>query len=369
MRIMFCMMTLSKGGAERVVNILSNQLSYDNEIKIVTQLNSDIAYKFNKKVIIKNLTNNTYSNNSIKKIFNKISIKSILNLKQEIINFSPDVIISFLPEPSFKVLILKKFFIKMKNIPIIVSVRNDPVIEYNNFVYKVLMKKLYKIANYLVLQTQDSKSYFDNIFTVKNSVIYNPVSTEFLVEKYTGERDKRFVAVGRLEKQKNYQLMIDAFEMFCKKFDDFILEIYGEGTFKEKIKKYIRDKNMEDKIYLKGKIDSVSDVLYKAKGFLMSSDYEGMPNSLLEAACMGVPCVSTDCPCGGPREILDNGRSGILVPVGDVERFYEGIEEIVLNECKSEEMSKNANSNRSRYSQDIIIKEWIDIIKEITKSK
>ena len=105
MKILFNTMNLGKGGAERVINLLSNEFVKENEIKIITHLNMPIEYDFNKKIEIVTIEKK-HSSNSFKKILSRISLLRLIKLKNEILNYNPDVIISFLPEPSFKVLFL-----------------------------------------------------------------------------------------------------------------------------------------------------------------------------------------------------------------------------------------------------------------------
>ena len=370
MKIMFNTMGLGKGGAERVINVLSNNLVKENEVCIVTNIKSNIAYKFDDNIEMIDIDKKIYKNNIIFKFMSKISILKLLRLKKSIIKFKPNVIISFLPEPSFRLLTLKKISKTVRAIPIIVSVRNDPNIEYKNKIYHYLMKKLYSISDELVLQTNDSKEYFDKVIKVESVVIPNPVSDEFLCEAYKGKREKRIVAVGRLEPQKNYNLLIDAFEEVYKKHNDFHLEIYGEGYLKNKIKEYIKEKQLDHCIQLKGQVDNVKDAIYKATAFVMSSDYEGMPNALLEAACLGIPCISTDCPCGGAREILKDGNNGILTKVNDSQELAEGIIKMIKDNEFAEKCSINGNNDAKKYSQEIIVKEWIRNIKnEVVEGK
>lgn len=363
MRILFNTMNLGKGGAERVINILSNEFVKKFDVKIVTNLNMPIEYEFDKNIEIVSIEKK-HRTSFLGKMLSRISILKFFRLKNEVLNFVPDVIISFLPEPSFRILLLKKISKKIRNIPVIVSVRNDPNIEYNNPIYKLIMKKLYPYANQLVLQTNDSKNYFINNINFQGIVIQNPVSDSFLIDKYDGIREKRIVAVGRLNIQKNYKNMIDAFEIVSKKHNDFLFEIYGDGELRNELQNYIDDKKLHDTILLMGKVDNVKNVIYKATAFVMSSDYEGMPNSLLEAACLGVPCVSTNCPCGGPKDILDNGKNGVLVNVNDSNDLAKGIIKLIEDTNYSKKISTNANNNQNSYSIRIIIGKWMDCLNE-----
>lgn len=298
MKIMFVMMSMQKGGAERVIANLSNYMISNNEIVLIPMLNEKIQYKLNKKIKIRPINKKEEKRTKLRKILSKISILKLHKLKKIILDENPDVIITFLPEPSFKILTLKKLNKKIKQIPVIVSVRNDPVIEYKNKIINFIMRKLYPLANGFVFQTEQAKEYFNSIVDCPNRIIVNPISKNFIKKRYEGDREKRIVTVGRLEPQKNHKLLINAFKEIYKKHPDYVLEIYGKGSLEKDLKKQVNELGLNSAIIFKGNSDSIEKDIYKARAFIMTSDYEGMPNSLLEALALGVPCISTDCPCG-----------------------------------------------------------------------
>lgn len=362
MKIMINAMTLEKGGTERVISLLSNYFIQKNEVTIIKNMKSGVEYKFNDRITIKSIQR---SNNFISKRLRKISFILLYKLKKEILNFNPDIILSFLPEPSFRVLTLKKFCNKIKDIPVIVAVRNDPKTRYSNPLYHYIMKKLYPLASQIIVQTSQAKKYFKDEIDYNAKVIFNPVSDFALTKRYEGLREKKIVAVGRLNPQKNYMNMIDAFEIVHERHKDYTLQIFGDGYQKKDLQQYIDNKNLSDFIFLRGKTDNIKEQIYTATAFVMSSDYEGMPNSLLEAACLGVPCVSTDCPCGGAREILDYGKNGILVPIKNPSELANGICQLIENSDEAEQYSIRANKNAIKFNKDLILKKWYNEINEI----
>lgn len=298
MKIMFTMMSMQKGGAERVIANLSNYMIDNNEIVLVPMLNEEIQYKLRKGINVRPINKKEEKRTKLRKFLSKASILKLHKLKKIILEENPDVIIAFLPEPSFKVLTLKILNKKIKQIPVIVSVRNDPVTEYKNKIINFIMRKLYPLANGFVFQTEQAKEYFNSIVDCPNRIIVNPISENFIRERYKEDREKKIVAVGRLEPQKNHKLLINAFKEIYKKHPDYVLEIYGKGSLEENLKKQVNQLELNSAIIFKGNSDSIENDIYKAKAFVMTSDYEGMPNSLLEAFALGIPCVSTDCPCG-----------------------------------------------------------------------
>ncbi len=369
MKILFYTVELGKGGTERVINILANRFIENNQVKIITNINTKNSYNFNPNIKITSIDNKNYKNNIFSKIISKLSIKKLFKLKNEINDFSPDVIISFLQEPNFRVLFLKKVYKKIKDIPIIVSDRCDPNLKYKNIAMYLIMKMLYPSANMLVLQTPDMKKYFDKKITVNSCIIPNPVANEFLIDRYTGIREKNIVAVGRLIPLKNYKLLIDAFKIAIENHKDYNLQIFGEGYLREELQQYINQNNLNDNVFLMGNKDDIKKYTYRASAYVLSSNHEGMPNALLEAFCLGIPCISTDCSCGGPRYIINNNENGILVPVGDKEQLSIAIKSIIESKDFSEKLSKNASDSKYKFSEETIVYKWNEIINKLIENK
>lgn len=361
-KIMFYTMSLEKGGAERVISNLANELIKKYKITIATNIKSESEYKLdsNIKHIKIDKTRNT---TKIKRITRKIGYYRTKKLQQIVEQEKPDIIIAFLPEPSFRILKLRKKI----NVPIIISDRNDPNIEYKGIILKRLMKNRYKNADGFIFQTEDAKEYFKNIIKCKSEVIYNAINKEFIIEKPITIRKKTIVCVGRLEKQKNHQLLIEAFEKFNKIDNSYELEIYGEGKLREKLQKLIDDKELNKKVHLMGKTNNVKKSISDSSMFILSSDYEGMPNVLLEAMSMGIPCISTDCPIGGPKSMINNEENGLLVEINNSEQLCGAM----IRLSKDEELLKKIYDNHKdflkKFDEKTIYKKWEKYIEDIIK--
>jgi glycosyltransferase involved in cell wall biosynthesis len=131
----------------------------------------------------------------------------------------------------------------------------------------------------------------------------NPVDEVFFKTKFDGVR-RNLVTTGRLAPQKNHKMLIKAFAKIADKINDD-LYIYGEGELRAELEQLVLDLNMQNRIFLPGAVKNVADTIKSAKLFILSSDFEGLPNSLMEAMALGIPCISTDCPCGGPKMLLN----------------------------------------------------------------
>lgn len=364
MRILICEAQFSAGGAERVVCNLANYLSKKNVVKVVALARSEVAYEMSKEVTFDFIDTRVYQTNrgKLSKMYNKLkkNIFRLFRLSKEIKTFEPDIILSFLPEPSFFTLFLKK-----KDVPVIISVRNDPKIEYRSKVYHFLMKWLYPKADGIVFQTEEAKEYFNDIISCSVKVIPNPINPEFIKKPFSGNRKKKIVSVGRLAAQKNQKMLIEAFTNLSSKFKNYTLTIYGEGELRESLLKEIQEKQLEKRVFLPGVEKDIKNKIYDASLFVLTSAYEGMPNALMEAMALGLPVISTDCPCGGPAFLIKNNINGILVQVNDVEGLTKSIERILSDPVFSKKIALNASRISQTLSPEKINKEWADFIDQI----
>ena len=367
MRILFCIDTMTKGGAERVISNLTDYLvkkDYKNDVYILTITNSEVDYKLNEKVDLISLEqkvtlihdNNSKNINKFMKLKNFYS--RVKKMRKKIQDIKPDVIVSFLPYTSFVVLLANN-----KKIPVIVSVRNDPVVEYSSKMYNFFMKKLYPKASGFVFQKDDAKAYFKDIVNADTAVIPNPINPDFIVsESFKGERKKEIVSVGRLFEQKNHKLLINAFSEIANEYPEYKLVIYGDGSERKKLEELIKNTNMSDRIFLPGIIDNIREKIYDASMFVLSSNYEGMPNALMEAMALGLPVISTDCPCGGPRFLIENNVNGILIDVENKEQLKEAIIKIIKNQQFSKNISEKALEISKILNPNKINKQWEEFI-------
>lgn len=367
MKILFCINSLVKGGAERVVSNLANYFSNDNDVSIMTLTNYEIAYELRENINIINLDKKkkkSYENqNKLLKKIVKIPklLYRVIKMRKELKKISADIIISFLPETSFLVLLNKR-----KSDKIIVSVRNDPKIEYKSRIYNLIMKKLYPRANGFIFQTYEAQEYFKDIIRCESTIIPNPINPMFISKSYEGERKQEIVSVGRLTNQKNFTVLINAFAEISQKYTDYKLIIYGEGELRNELEKEINDLKLNDRILLPGITNMVKEKIYQSRMFVLPSLYEGMPNSLMEAMALGMPVISTDCPCGGPRELIKNNINGLLIEVNNKEELVKAMEKIILNEELMINLGKEASKISETHNPDEINKKWRKYIEKVS---
>lgn len=350
MKCLLHISVISGGGAERVLCQLSNYLVKTSEVILLISHKTQNEYELDGR-IRKMYIEDEIENHSI--------INQIKYIRNLIRKECPDICISFLPEPNFR-LLLSSIGLKTKTL---ISVRNDPEKEYSSSIYKGLANILYPIADGIVFQTKSAKEWFSKKIQHKSRIIMNQVASDFFSTKHSSE--EYFIATGRLNSQKNYYLMIEAFSKIIQKYPKEELRVYGEGELKKELEIYIKNLKADENVMLMGRTDNIAEVLSHAKGFLLSSDFEGMPNGLLEAFAVGVPCISTDCPCGGPQTIIKNGFNGLLTPVNDSEKFYCAILEVIENPDKRKQMAKNAKIKAEEFSPEKVFGDWMAYIDEL----
>ena len=242
---------------------------------------------------------------------------------------------------------------------IVISDRNDPTERPKGKIKQFFRNLAFKQADALILQTEDVREYYKKKINHDGVVIPNPINRE-LPEPFKGERRKVIVTASRLNKQKNLKLLIDAFSLINKEYPDYTLEIFGRGEEEESLKKYAAELRLEKCVLFKGfSTDIYSDII-DAGMYVCSSDYEGISNSLLEALGLGIPAISTDCPVGGSRLLIQNNENGILVPIRDVDALYQGMKKLIENPGMPQRLSEKAVEVRELYDIDRIATFWLD---------
>lgn len=350
--LFICCGNLKAGGAERVISILANKfVATGINVSLYTWYKTDIFYKIDERVKIIQIPEGSNKNNfggQMKWFRNEV--------KQE----SPDVILSFLAP--FNILtVLSMIGLK---IPVLVAERNDPyfVSPNHNWFWKIVRNFAYWLADGVLVQTNVNKSHFPWYIKKKSTIIYNPVtfSSDKIGEALMHEKRKEIVSVTRLEKQKNVSMLIEAFAKFQKVHPEYILTVYGEGEEREALEKKIEDMHLNQCVFLPGRKKNVHDLIVGAEIFAMASNFEGMSNSLIEAMCLGLPCISTKV--SGATDLIKDGKNGLLVDLGDIEGLYRAFCRLTDNPKLEFSLGQEAQKLNDTLNVDLISKQWLDYI-------
>lgn len=361
-KILFHINSMGKGGAERVVSVLTRYFAQDEyDVTLVTLWRAKEEYELSEKVKRINLEE-LCQGKSLGRLgmaaYRLMTFKKIL--KEE----APDIVISFCGKANFR---CSYSMIGMKT-PLLVSVRNDPKRDY--VPHKLSTRVMEKKAAGCVFQTPDAQAGFGVELQKKSRVIWNPVEEKYLERQEKRENSGYVVTVGRLSEQKNHMLLLRAFKQVHVAFPELVLRIYGEESeagMKDKLLQYVKEQGLETSVQFMGQSNQPEKDIRDAGMFVLSSDYEGMPNALIEAMVMGIPVISTDCPCGGPAELIENGVSGILIPVRDEEELAASIRLLLENKELAETLGKKAAELAKKVSPERIYEEWKSYVEELTK--
>ena len=349
-RYIFFIGTLRNGGAERVVSMLANQMAEQGKsVEILTFYDRPVCYPISPKVMLTSAEK--HKKGKIKRFF----------WIRKYFKENAEVVLSFLA-PFNMLSIMAVCGLK---VPIVVADRNDPTKVPENFFVRKLRDFLYLFADGVVLQTEDNRDYFNRKIQEKSAVIYNPVN---MGDKFgialNASKDKLIVSAGRLMPQKNQKMMIAAFAEVVKKHPDYQLVIYGEGPSREELEKHVRELGGEEHVLLPGNVTDIHDRIKDAEMFVLSSDYEGMPNALIEAMCLGLPSVSTKV--SGATDLIKDHENGILTDLNDQKQLENAMLELIENKELSERLAINAAKLNQELEVSKIMQQWTDFIKELT---
>lgn len=348
-RYVFYIDSMVLGGANRVMANLANHFSTTGANVVL--INDVIFDKDLPEYEIKD---------SVKRVNLNIQVKSrilsniirIFKLRKTIKEAHADAVVSFMGPPNIRML-LATIGLRCRKI---VSVRNDPYKEYGSGLKKKLTNIIFRLADGCVFQTKEASEYFGKSIQKKSTIIYNPVGEPFYQVK-RADTPHDIVTVGRLFPQKNHALLIRAFSKIAQEFPEENLIIYGEGDLRTELEDLARNLGLENRVLLPGSTSDIPEKLAQAKIFVLSSDYEGMPNALMEAMAAGVPVISTDCPCGGPAMLIRNKIDGMLVPCNAAEALADAMREMLENENR-EALGISAKKKADIFYGETVYGQW-----------
>lgn len=355
MKLVFITPGMTFGGAERVISILANlwcDMGHDVSI-FITSSNKSSVYKLNEKVNVEYYDH--YIENGVS------HFKLISSIRKFVDKEKPDCVLSFMNDVCAYTIIS----LMGKNLPIIYSERNDPSKTNQRKIDKIFRKIVEFGATHIVFQTEGAKQCYSKKVQRKSSIILNPVELNRIPNRKKEDINySEIVTVARLEPQKNQELLIDAFNLVSKKHQDVVLKIYGEGSLKNKLQRKIDELGLKDRVFLMGAKQDVLEWIKESYCFVLTSDFEGLPNSLIEAMSMGIPCISTDCSPGGARQLLGNDR-GLIVPCGDKERLAEAINMYLEQRDIAIKFGEEAYKIRDEIESHTVAKEWINLVEKL----
>lgn len=349
---------MSNGGAERVMATIANNLCLHGEVEIVTLTDNQCFYKLNERVKLIGLGQSVNRKNKITLLVTTIigGIKVFFSYRNVVNTWKPDVVLSFLQSANAIAVLNKMLGGRYR---LVVSERCDPTVR--NSLNKWFEYHFYKKSDAIVCQSNVAASFFGDDVQDKIHVIPNPISSDAIPELHVGSRRKVVVGVGRLDKQKNFEMLIKAFSRLPEEFSNYKLEIYGGGKEEENLQHLIEELDVKKKVKLMGIKPNVMHYISDAALYVMSSDYEGFPNALVEAMATGIPVISTDFSTGVARELIGE-KNGKVVPVGDEEALRDAMINMLSAEDKWNEISLANREMLTILSEEAVMRKWREVL-------
>lgn len=357
-RIALFINSLQKGGSERVmVNLAEYFQSQKYDVILITQYKRENEYEISPNIrrIYSEPEPEELTGSRIRNF--RIRFHHLRDIWKK---YKPDIILSFLGKNNLMA-IATAAFLPSK---VAVSVRGEPTMEYEGHLMQFLAKRMFRFADGVILQTERAKEFFPKAVQKKSVILKNPLSPVFVGRKPVIQRDSVIVAAGRLDENKNHAMLIHAFSRIAGEYPNMRLVIYGEGELRGQLTELVKEKELEERISFPGSIDNVADEIGRAKIFALTSNTEGMPNTVIEAMVLGTPVISTDCPCGGPAMLINDGENGLLVPVGDAYALADAMRKLLSDEGLAQKISENALKLADELNPEKVNREWMEYLFE-----
>ena len=367
MKIVCYVNKVSGGGAERVMSVLANGLVRKGHlVDLVVDYETDNEYPLDKRVN-KHVMNGRFSQRAGNPILRNVGRVRFLRrlCKQR----KAQVLISFIQDANVRALLATPFT-GTRNI---ISVRNDPKSIHGHgiglMLAKLIAKTLYPCAEGCVFQTEEVRSWYTSKTRRKSRIILNPVSEAFYRLPPVEQREKRIVTCGRLSEQKNHSLLIRSFAALDKRFSDYTLHIYGEGPDRDKLEALCCELGVKSRVVFEGRTNNIPEAIRAAALFVLSSDFEGLPNALMEAMALGLPVISTDCSGGGARVLLRDEKNGRIVPCQNENALTHAMQACLLSPDVAKEYGLQARKDAEQFRVERIIDSWEAYIRDVVQKK
>lgn len=379
MKLIYCThSTYNPGGMERV---LLNKVTYLSalpgwEVSVVTtdQHQRPPFYPFPEQVRMMDLDIN-YSDDNDKGVWQKITgylrkrKEHKRKLKALLLKEKPDIVVSLYPsESSFipeiqdgskKVLELHycKFFRLQYGRKGLLGL----IDQWRTRQDERIVRRFDKF----VVLTNEDKGYWGNLPNLE--VI--PNAAKLVSKRYSDVKNKRVIAVGRLDYQKGFDRLIQVWELVQKtgKYTDWNLDIFGQGEWKEWLQLLIDEKYLSDTLHINKPTNRIYEEYAKSSIIVMTSNYEGFGMVLVEAMACGVPAIAFDCQCG-PKDIIQPGENGLLVRNGDIEGLAAAMMKLMDDAAYRQRLSENAKGIISTYAEETVMQRWITLFTTLVNS-
>ncbi len=358
-KVAFHLNCLAYGGTERVVSNLANRFAKEGyETIVATEWREKREYSLDSAVRREIVGIDEKGEEGKRGRLWKICQRH-LRLRAFVKKERPDVLLAFGRKANYRSL-LATVGMKQK---VVVSVRTDPTGHYDRLSDRIQIPLLFRRAAGFVFQTVGQRDFFPAFVREKSVLILNPIHEKYLSAKRPASTEKTVAHSGRIQGFKNHEMLIRAFWRTHEKHPEYVLKCYGPDTgvgALQRAQACARELGAQEFVKFMGPCDDLEKQLPKAEIYAFSSDWEGLPNALMEAMAMGMPVVATDCPCGGPATLIRDGENGLLVPVGDEEAMANALCRLMDDPALARRLGENAKKIRDLASEDAVFARWRD---------
>ncbi|MDK1374225.1 MULTISPECIES: glycosyltransferase [unclassified Sinorhizobium] len=360
MKIVFVLSGLGAGGAEKIVNLVAHHRLARGDTVHVIPVNAtgpESYFPYDGAISVEPLVAEPLVDEKRQPLPASGMGWRLLALRRRLQALQPDLVISFLT----KINILVGLATWGLNTAVIMSERNNFRSQEMHVFWRLARPFAARLATSLVMQTNEACRCLPEKLKAKAVIIPNPVALPAACARAPGD-GTRLIAVGRLDKQKGFDLLLQAFRSVAAATPTATLTIFGEGPQRPALEQQVRDLGLGDRVRMPGVTKSPADWTSAGDIFVLSSRFEGFPNVLLEAMTAGLAVIAFNCPWG-PSEILSSPDTGLLVPAADVERLADAIRRLITDRTLREKLaSAAAVAATTRYATSSVLQLWDDTI-------
>lgn len=343
------------GGAEKQIINLANalvDLKYEVYFLVLAENNQRFSISNKVKIIDLSFSENQKGN---------VILNRFMVYKKALKTILPDISIHYWVQSVYFSFILPKCYTGK----IIYSERGDPGdAEYNGLLGLVRNISFHRVSHF-VFQSNAARDYFPKKIRLRSTVIPNVIDisdVDYIAS--VNPEEKTIINVGRLHPQKNQKLLIKSFSRIADEIPDYSLKIYGEGELKEELEELINNLGLRNRITIFPPTPSIHTVIMAASLFVLSSDFEGMPNVLLESMALGKICISTDYRPGGVNDIIDDNINGFVVPRNNEEILANKILYVIKHIDELNYISINSKNVKDSHSFRTVFSKWDSLLHE-----
>ncbi len=359
MNLALVISSLSSGGAERVLTSMANYWAgVGHEVTLLTLASPSQQpfYPLDPGVKLKQLGLVTQSSNPLAAA--AANIRRVFHLRKAIKNTRPDTVISFMDTTN----VLTLLACRPLDVPVIASERIDPAQYCPGRIWAMLRCWTYSQAATIVIQTKGVKDRLPPRQQKLAQVIPNPVQIPDAVQPPIVETSRPLLlAVGRLTKQKGFDILLKAFALIADKHPDWTLAVFGDGQERAALTTQRNNLGLNTRVLLPGTTPDMFAQYRAADAFVLCSRFEGFPNVLLEAMACGLPCVAFDCP-SGPGEIVEHGKNGLLAEPNNVDALAKNIDTLMSNNKQRSMLGQEAKKVLDHYALPSVMARWNSLL-------